>query len=63
MILGLPESCITNVVFDNVQISAVTGLTIRNAKGIVFKNSSVTVKNGAAFSAENTEVEGLPAAN
>ena len=63
MILGLPESCITNVIFENVQISAVTGLTIRNAKGIVFKNSSVTVKKGAAFTAENAEVEGLPPAS
>jgi polygalacturonase len=63
VIVGLPESCITNVVFDNVQISAVTGLTIRNAKGIVFKDSSVTVKKGAAFTAENAEVEGLPSAN
>ena len=63
IILGLPESCITNVVFDNVQISAATGLTIRNAKGIVFKDSSVTVKKSAAFTAENAEVEGLPPAN
>jgi polygalacturonase len=63
MIVGLPESCITNVVFDNVQISAVTGLTLRNAKGIIFKDSSVMVKKGAAFNAENAEVEGLPPAN
>ncbi|MEI9962607.1 MAG: hypothetical protein WDM76_16270 [Limisphaerales bacterium] len=35
-------------------------MTIRNAKGIQFKNSSVTVKKGAAFNADNAEVEGLP---
>jgi polygalacturonase len=63
VILGLPESCITNVVFENVQISAATGLVIRNAKGIAFKNSSVTVDSGAAFSAENAEVNCLPSAS
>jgi polygalacturonase len=62
-ILGLPESCISNVVFENVRISADSGLTIHNAKGIRFKNSSVTVKNGAAFTAENADVEGLPPEN
>jgi polygalacturonase len=59
VILGLPESCISNVVFENVRISADSGLTIRNAKGIQFKDSSVTVKSGAAFTAENADVEGL----
>ncbi|MGH7952465.1 MAG: glycoside hydrolase family 28 protein, partial [Limisphaerales bacterium] len=33
VILGLPDNCISNVVFENVNISAKTGLTIRNAKG------------------------------
>jgi polygalacturonase len=63
VILGLPESCISNVVFENVQISARTGLAIRNAKGVQFKNSSVLVAGGAAFSAENAQVEGLAPAN
>ncbi len=59
VILGLPENCISNVVFENVQISAVTGLTVKNARGIQFKNSSVTVKSGPACKAENAEVTGL----
>jgi polygalacturonase len=63
LILGLPENCISNVVFENVQISAASGLTIKNAKGIQFKNSSVTVRSGAACNMENAEVEGLPPAN
>jgi hypothetical protein len=63
MIQGLPENCISNVVFENVNISAPKGFVIRNAKGIQFKNSSVTVGSGAVFSAENAEVEGLPPAN
>jgi polygalacturonase len=60
VILGLPEHCISNVVFENVQISASTGLTIKNARGIEFKNSSVTVENGLIYKSENAEVEGLP---
>ncbi len=63
VILGLPESCISNVVFENVQISAETGLAIRNAQGIQFKNSSVSVKAGPSFTAENAQVEGLERAN
>jgi polygalacturonase len=59
LILGLPENCISNVVFENVQISAATGLTIKNAKGIEFKNSSVMVESGPVCKAENAEVEGL----
>jgi polygalacturonase len=63
IINGLPESCITNVVFENVRITASTGFVIRNAKGIVFKNSSVTVKKGEPLILENAQVEGLPGAN
>ncbi len=59
LILGLPENCISNVVFENVQISAATGLTIKNARGIQFKNSSVVVENGPACKVENAEVAGL----
>jgi polygalacturonase len=59
IIAGLPESCISNVVFENVVLSANTGLTIDNARGVQFLNSSVTVKSGAAFSAENAGIEGL----
>ncbi|HYA78925.1 MAG TPA: glycosyl hydrolase family 28 protein, partial [Candidatus Nitrosopolaris sp.] len=59
VIWGLPESCISNVVFENVILSAKSGLTIHNARDIQFKNSSVMVASGPAFSAENAQVEGL----
>ena len=59
LIVGLPESLVSNVVLDNVRITAETGLTIRDAKGIQFKNSTISVKAGPLFSAENAEVEGL----
>ena len=36
-----------------------TGLAIRNAKGVQFNNSRVLAADGAAFSAENSQVEGL----
>jgi polygalacturonase len=63
LILGLPESLITNVVLENVDISAATkGLTVKNAKGIQFKNVHVTCKEGPSTVVENAQVEGLEAA-
>ncbi len=59
LIVGLPESMVSNVVLDNVHITAETGMVIRNAKGIQFKNSTISVKAGSLFSVENAEVEGL----
>jgi len=58
IINGLPESCISNVVLENVRITAVTGLAVRNAKGVQFKNTSVSVNTGQPFTLENAEVEG-----
>jgi polygalacturonase len=59
VIVGLPESAVSNVVLENVHISAKTGLTIRNAKNVRFVNSTVSVREGPVFTAENAEVEGL----
>lgn len=56
IIEGLPESVISNVVFENVSISAVSGMKIVNAKGIRFKNSSVTVERGEPFVIKNADV-------
>jgi polygalacturonase len=58
-ILGMPDNCISNVTFDNVQISAPKGMTIRNAKGIQFKDSKISVAGGAPVILENAEVNGL----
>ena len=60
LILGLPESCITDVVFENVKISAAKSFSISNAKGVQLKNVTVTVPKGNAFKLENAEVSGLP---
>ncbi len=59
LILGLPESCISNVVLENVKISAAKPFAITNAKGVELKNVSVTVPKGEAFKLENAEVSGL----
>jgi polygalacturonase len=59
VILGLPESAISNVVLENVQIAAATtGLSVKNAKGIQFKNVQLTNKEGPALLTENAEVDG-----
>jgi len=63
VIIGLPESLVENVVLENVQISAPTGLTIRNAKGIKLNNVKVEAKQGQPFILENAEVEGLEQTN
>jgi len=59
IIIGLPESCITNVTFENVKISAASGMKITNAKGIQFKNSGITVTDGKPIVPQNAEVKGL----
>ncbi len=63
VINGLPESPISNVVLENVRISSLTGFSIKNAKGIQFKNVQVTTKEGPPFILENAQVEGLERAN
>jgi hypothetical protein len=60
IIIGLPESLISDVVLENVSIAAATtGLTIKNAKGIQLKNVQVTAQEGPPFIVENAQVEGL----
>ena len=57
IIAGLPESMISNVVFENVNISAVRGMKVENAKEIQFKDSHVTPDEGEPFITKNAEVE------
>lgn len=59
-IVGLPESCISNVVFQNVTITAPKGLTVRNVHAIEFKNSEIQVTEGRPVILEdNAEVSGI----
>lgn len=59
IIIGLPESVVSNVVFENVHITAASALKIENASGIQFKKSRITVQQGEPFSLKNARVEGL----
>ncbi len=63
IITGLPESMISNVVLENVQISAAKSFEIRNAKGIQLKNVTVSVNEGPPFAIKNAQVEGLKNGN
>lgn len=59
LIIGLPESAISNVVLEDVQIAATTtGFSVKNAKGIQFKNVRLTNKEGPPLLTENAEVDG-----
>jgi len=59
LIQGLPENCISNVVFENVRISSPKGLSIRNAKGIQFINSKILAADGAPVISDNAQIDGL----
>ena len=62
LIVGLPESPVADVVLENVRITAETGLTMANARGITLKHAQVSVKNGPSFITDRAQVEGLPPA-
>jgi polygalacturonase len=63
IIIGLPESLISDVTLENVHISsATTGLKIQNAKGIQFKNVQITAQQGPPVIMDNAEVTGVAAA-
>lgn len=60
IIEGLADSPISNVVLKNVRISAATtGLTVRNARHIQFKDVQVKPAQGAPIMLENAQIEGL----
>jgi polygalacturonase/lysophospholipase L1-like esterase len=58
-IIGLPESPVTNVVLENVHISAPTGMTIQNANDIQLKNVKIETIQGPSFILKNAEVKGI----
>jgi len=58
-IVGLPECVVSNVVLENIHISAPAGMTVRNAKEIRVKNVKVDAAKGEPFLLENASVEGL----
>ena len=58
-IIGLPESPVSDMVLENVTLTADAGLLIRNARAIRLKHVKVTVQKGGPFTMENAQVEGL----
>jgi polygalacturonase len=59
-LFGLPESRISDVTFDNVKISATTGMNIYHANSIVFTNgSSVSVSSGYPVTIYDATVSGI----
>jgi hypothetical protein len=60
LIAGLPESYVTDVILENVTISAAKPFFITNAKGVQLKSVAVTVPEKASFKLENAQVFGLP---
>jgi polygalacturonase len=63
VIVGLPESPVSDVVLENVQIAAQEGLSIRNAQGIQLKQAQVATSKGPEFIVENAHVDGLASGN
>ena len=54
-LLGLAELPIENITFNNININAKTGFTIKDAKNIAFHNVQVNVEQGPGLHAEKTE--------
>ena len=57
IIMGLPESKISNVVFSNVKISSASGMKIENASAIQVKDLQITAAKGEPFLLKNAEVD------
>jgi hypothetical protein len=60
IVWGLPEISISNITFDNVQISASTGMKAYFVTGAVFKNGSrITASSGNAITTYNASISGI----
>ncbi len=61
IIYGLPEMPVNNLVFDNVQLSASSGLVTNFVKGLVFNCSNITVpsSNGNAIVPFSATINGI----
>ena len=58
-IIGLPEMPITNVLLDNVDISAKTGMTVQDANGVELRNVKVKAEMGDPLTIRHAEVKRL----
>jgi polygalacturonase len=53
MIVGLPESYVTDIVLQDVSIKSATGLTLRDVKSIIMKNVDIDAASGPKLITEN----------
>lgn len=58
-IIGIPEMPISDIVFDDVHISAQKPLTIAEAKNISFSNSQIQVDSGHPLQLVNAQITGI----
>lgn len=56
LIVGLPESPVRNITLANVHLKTTTGLLIRNAEEVEFKNVKFEVRQGDPVITENAKV-------
>jgi polygalacturonase len=63
VIIGLPESYVSDVVMENINIRAETGMTIQNAENVRLKNVNIDVQQGPPFILKNADVKGLEQTN
>ena len=59
IVVGLPEMPIENVTLEDVHLKAKKGMTIVNARGIKFVDSTVEAASGEGVMVKNAEVSGL----
>lgn len=59
IMLGIEQSILENIVLEDVNISAKTGMQIENAKGLVFRNVNINVQKGEKYLLKNAEGTGL----
>jgi polygalacturonase len=56
LIIGLPEQPLTELVLENVHLSAPVGLTIRNAKSVELRQVTIEVQKGEPLMLKSAEV-------
>jgi hypothetical protein len=56
LVVGLPESPVSDLVLENVRIKAKTGLTFANASSVALKNVQVKVERGAPILLDHANV-------
>jgi polygalacturonase len=57
MIVGLPEVGVSDVVLEDVKLSGPTGMVVRNATGVVFKNVEITPAKGKPVAVQDADVK------